>query len=98
MLLLLLLLLLLLCASAAASFVMLMHHVLFANAVVAAVVAVANVFCRPIGRPLRTSAGKFYDCSAHMLWIGERTRQLDGAHIEFLRGVENPIGIKVSQK
>ncbi|CAM9918382.1 unnamed protein product [Pylaiella littoralis] len=42
--------------------------------------------------------GKYYDCSAHMLWIGERTRQLDGAHIEFLRGVDNPIGIKVSQK
>ena len=39
--------------------------------------------------------GKIYDCSAHMLWIGERTRQLDGAHIEFFRGVENPIGIKL---
>ena len=30
-----------------------------------------------------------------MLWIGERTRQLDGAHVEFLRGVGNPIGCKV---
>jgi 3-deoxy-7-phosphoheptulonate synthase len=39
--------------------------------------------------------GQWYDCSAHMLWIGERTRQLDGAHIEFLRGVGNPIGCKV---
>lgn len=39
--------------------------------------------------------GDWYDCSAHMLWIGERTRQLDGAHIEFLRGVHNPIGCKV---
>ena len=39
--------------------------------------------------------GGWYDCSAHMLWIGERTRQLDGAHVEFLRGVENPIGCKV---
>jgi len=39
--------------------------------------------------------GKYYDCSAHMLWIGERTRELDGAHIEFLRGVGNPIGCKV---
>ncbi|MGE0879956.1 MAG: class II 3-deoxy-7-phosphoheptulonate synthase [Acidimicrobiia bacterium] len=39
--------------------------------------------------------GDWYDCSAHMLWIGERTRQLDGAHIEFLRGVGNPIGVKV---
>ncbi len=38
--------------------------------------------------------GKYYDCSAHMLWIGDRTRQVDGAHVEFLRGVENPIGIK----
>jgi 3-deoxy-7-phosphoheptulonate synthase len=39
--------------------------------------------------------GQWYDCSAHMLWIGERTRQLDGAHIEFLRGVGNPVGCKV---
>jgi 3-deoxy-7-phosphoheptulonate synthase len=39
--------------------------------------------------------GQWYDCSAHMLWIGERTRQLDGAHVEFLRGVHNPIGCKV---
>ncbi|MBU6202276.1 MAG: 3-deoxy-7-phosphoheptulonate synthase class II [Acidobacteria bacterium] len=39
--------------------------------------------------------GGWYDCSAHMLWIGERTRQLDGAHIEFLRGVGNPIGCKL---
>ncbi|MGA0063995.1 MAG: class II 3-deoxy-7-phosphoheptulonate synthase [Ilumatobacteraceae bacterium] len=39
--------------------------------------------------------GTWYDCSAHMLWIGERTRQLDGAHVEFLRGVGNPIGCKV---
>jgi 3-deoxy-7-phosphoheptulonate synthase len=35
-----------------------------------------------------------YACSAHMLWIGDRTRQLDGAHVELLRGVENPIGLK----
>ena len=39
--------------------------------------------------------GAWYDCSAHMLWIGERTRQLDGAHVEFLRGVGNPLGCKV---
>ena len=39
--------------------------------------------------------GQWYDCSAHMLWIGERTRQLDGAHMEFLRGVGNPIGVKI---
>ncbi|MBM3658457.1 MAG: 3-deoxy-7-phosphoheptulonate synthase class II [Actinobacteria bacterium] len=39
--------------------------------------------------------GDWYDCSAHMLWIGERTRQLDGAHVEFLSGVKNPIGVKL---
>ena len=37
----------------------------------------------------------WYDCSAHMLWIGERTRQQDGAHVEFLSGIKNPIGIKL---
>jgi 3-deoxy-7-phosphoheptulonate synthase len=40
-------------------------------------------------------SGGWYDCSAHMLWIGERTRQLDGAHVEFLRGVGNPVGCKI---
>ena len=39
--------------------------------------------------------GEWYDCSAHMRWIGERTRELDGAHVEFLRGVNNPIGCKL---
>ena len=39
--------------------------------------------------------GGWYDCSAHMLWIGERTRGLAGAHVEFLRGVGNPIGCKI---
>lgn len=39
--------------------------------------------------------GQWYNCSAHMLWIGERTRGLDEAHIEFLRGVDNPLGVKV---
>jgi 3-deoxy-7-phosphoheptulonate synthase len=42
-----------------------------------------------------STTGEWYDCSAHMLWIGERTRQVDGAHVEFLRGVLNPIGIKI---
>lgn len=37
-----------------------------------------------------------YDCSAHFLWCGERTRQLDAAHVEFMRGIKNPIGVKVS--
>jgi len=41
--------------------------------------------------------GGWYDCSAHMLWIGERTRQLAGAHVEFLRGVENPLGCKIGK-
>jgi 3-deoxy-7-phosphoheptulonate synthase len=42
--------------------------------------------------------GQWYDCSAHMVWIGDRTRQLDSAHVEFLRGVLNPIGIKIGPK
>ncbi|MCE3037612.1 3-deoxy-7-phosphoheptulonate synthase class II [Helicobacter sp. faydin-H20] len=40
-------------------------------------------------------SGDFYDCSAHMLWIGERTRDCNGAHLEFLRGVKNPVGVKI---
>jgi 3-deoxy-7-phosphoheptulonate synthase len=39
--------------------------------------------------------GRPYDCSAHMLWIGERTRDLGGAHVEFFSGVANPLGIKL---
>ena len=42
-----------------------------------------------------STTGRWYDTSAHMLWIGNRTRQLDGAHVEFFQGVENPVGIKV---
>jgi 3-deoxy-7-phosphoheptulonate synthase len=42
-----------------------------------------------------STSGDWYDTSAHLLWIGERTRQLDGAHVEFLRGVKNPVGLKV---
>lgn len=38
---------------------------------------------------------KYYDCSAHMLWIGERTRGINEAHVEFLRGVDNPLGVKI---
>jgi len=37
----------------------------------------------------------WYDCSAHLLWIGERTRQLDGAHVEFFSGVHNPLAVKL---
>ncbi|GAB2283367.1 hypothetical protein Dimus_017881 [Dionaea muscipula] len=47
---------------------------------------------------LDSTSGLYYDCSAHMVWVGERTRQLDGAHVEFIRGIANPIGIKVSDK
>lgn len=39
--------------------------------------------------------GDWYDCSAHLLWVGNRTRQLDGAHVEFLSGVHNPVGVKL---
>lgn len=45
-----------------------------------------------------STTGKWYDCSAHMLWVGERTRELDGAHLEFTRGIGNPLGVKVSDK
>jgi 3-deoxy-7-phosphoheptulonate synthase len=39
--------------------------------------------------------GDWYACSAHMLWIGERTRELDGAHVAFFAGVHNPVGVKL---
>jgi 3-deoxy-7-phosphoheptulonate synthase len=39
--------------------------------------------------------GEWYDCSAHLLWIGERTRDPDGAHVEFFSGVRNPVGVKI---
>ncbi|HZH26827.1 MAG TPA: 3-deoxy-7-phosphoheptulonate synthase class II [Azospirillaceae bacterium] len=42
-----------------------------------------------------STSGDWYDVSGHMLWIGDRTRQPDGAHVEFLRGVKNPLGLKV---
>jgi 3-deoxy-7-phosphoheptulonate synthase len=41
-----------------------------------------------------STSGDWYACSAHFLWVGDRTRQADGAHVEFLRGVKNPIGMK----
>ena len=41
------------------------------------------------------ATGDWYDCSAHMLWVGERTRQVDGAHVTMLRGVMNPLGVKL---
>ena len=41
-----------------------------------------------------STSGDWYDTSAHMVWIGDRTRQPDGAHVEFCRGIKNPIGVK----
>ncbi|HVY85228.1 MAG TPA: 3-deoxy-7-phosphoheptulonate synthase class II [Caulobacterales bacterium] len=41
-----------------------------------------------------STTGDWYDTSAHFVWIGDRTRQLDGAHVEFARGIKNPIGLK----
>ena len=41
-----------------------------------------------------STSGDWYDCSAHLVWIGDRTRQPDGAHVEFMRGIKNPIGLK----
>ena len=51
-----------------------------------------------VSRELRTptqAPNKYYNTSAHFLWVGDRTRQLDGAHVEYFRGIRNPIGIKV---
>ena len=45
--------------------------------------------------PVEGDGKGWYDVSAHFLWIGDRTRQIDGGHVEFFRGLENPIGIKV---
>ncbi len=45
-----------------------------------------------------STTGQWYACSAHMLWLGERTRQIDHAHVEFLRGVQNPLGVKIGPK
>jgi 3-deoxy-7-phosphoheptulonate synthase len=50
----------------------------------------------PYEEPLtrRDSAGRWWATSGHMLWLGDRTRQLDGAHVEYLRGIENVVGLK----
>jgi 3-deoxy-7-phosphoheptulonate synthase len=39
--------------------------------------------------------GDFYDCSAHLVWVGDRTRALDGAHVEFVSGIHNPVAVKL---
>src|SRR6266566_4495483 len=41
-----------------------------------------------------STTGEWYDCSAHLVWLGDRTKQLEGAHVEFLRGIKNPLGMK----
>jgi 3-deoxy-7-phosphoheptulonate synthase len=43
----------------------------------------------------RKVGDKYYNLSAHLVWIGDRTRQLSGAHVEYFRGITNPIGVKV---
>ena len=50
----------------------------------------------PYEEPLtrRDNAGRWWATSGHMLWLGDRTRQLDGAHVEYLRGIENVVGVK----
>lgn len=45
-----------------------------------------------------STTGKHYDCSAHMLWVGEDMRELDGAHLEFVSGISNPLGVEISDK
>ena len=52
---------------------------------------------RPLTR-IDSRTGTPYDCSAHFLWIGERTRRLDGAHVDFLSRVRNPIGVKLGPR
>ena len=44
---------------------------------------------------LDPTSGKYYNLGAHMLWIGDRTRSLNGAHAEYFRGISNPIGVKI---
>merc|ERR1711972_721250 len=43
----------------------------------------------------RKAGEKYYNLSAHLVWIGDRTRQLTGAHVEYFRGISNPIGVKI---
>ena len=50
------------------------------------------------GDSVETDTRRRYDCSAHLLWVGERTRQPGMAHFEFVRGIQNPVGVKISDK
>ncbi|WP_068398716.1 class II 3-deoxy-7-phosphoheptulonate synthase [Kribbia dieselivorans] len=51
---------------------------------------------RPLSR-IDSRTGDLYDTSGHFIWVGERTRELDGAHIDFVSHIRNPIGVKLSQ-
>jgi 3-deoxy-7-phosphoheptulonate synthase len=52
---------------------------------------------RPLTR-VDSRSGRLYDTSAHFIWIGERTRQLDGAHLDFVSRISNPVGVKLGPK
>jgi 3-deoxy-7-phosphoheptulonate synthase len=67
-----------------------LHQVEFFTAHEALLLGVEEAMTR-----VDSTSGEWYDTSGHLLWIGERTRQLDGAHVEFFRGIRNPIGVKV---
>ncbi|KAI1938276.1 hypothetical protein LOZ62_005303 [Ophidiomyces ophidiicola] len=60
-----------------------------------AVIAPEQETARRVSTQIKPSPSEYYATSAHFLWIGDRTRQLDGAHVEFFRGISNPIGIKI---
>lgn len=54
-----------------------------------------STLTRLMPSPKNNKEKKWYNAGSHFLWIGDRTRQPDGAHIEYIRGIENPVGIKV---
>lgn len=64
------------------------HNVEFFTAHEAMQLDLEEALTRPVGE-------KFYNLSAHLVWIGDRTRQLDSAHVEYFRGIANPVGVKV---
>jgi 3-deoxy-7-phosphoheptulonate synthase len=66
-----------------------MHQVEFFTSHEALLLGVEEAMTR-----VDSTSGEWYDTSAHLVWIGERTRELDGAHVEYFRGIKNPIGVK----
>lgn len=54
-----------------------------------------SALTKPVSSRGSTAGSIYYNLSAHMVWLGERTKALDGAHVEYLRGIQNPIGIKI---